>query len=249
MHFHLPKPLHGWREFAGEVGIIVFGVLIALGEIGRAASRENRRLSEETRASIKQELQTGLASLSFRRDAEPCIGRRLGEVRQLIDGWGRTGSFKTPRWIGAPPRLGVSLPRYDAASAAGRLALLSSDEQFRFGTVVTGLRTFQETQVAEASEWARLRELSAGPEALSATDRSVIRAALQEASMLDYNMRSGAGQFLALAADYGLRPDFAAFHARAKLTWKTGRFAPTVCSAIDTPPAVATANSVVPMPE
>ena len=31
MHFHLPKPLHGWREFAGEVGIIVLGVLIALG--------------------------------------------------------------------------------------------------------------------------------------------------------------------------------------------------------------------------
>lgn len=31
MHFHLPKPLHGWREFVGEVGIIVLGVLIALG--------------------------------------------------------------------------------------------------------------------------------------------------------------------------------------------------------------------------
>ena len=30
MHFHLPKPLHGWRELAGEVGIIVLGVLIAL---------------------------------------------------------------------------------------------------------------------------------------------------------------------------------------------------------------------------
>ena len=30
MHFHLPRPLHGWREFAGEVGIIVLGVLIAL---------------------------------------------------------------------------------------------------------------------------------------------------------------------------------------------------------------------------
>ena len=31
MHIHLPKPLHGWREFVGEVGIIVMGVLIALG--------------------------------------------------------------------------------------------------------------------------------------------------------------------------------------------------------------------------
>lgn len=30
MHFHLPKPLHGWRELLGEVGIIVIGVLIAL---------------------------------------------------------------------------------------------------------------------------------------------------------------------------------------------------------------------------
>ena len=56
--------------------------------------------------------------------------------------------------------------------------------------------------------------------------------------MLDYNMKSATGQFLALAAGYGLQPDFEAFHARAKLTWKTGRFAPTVCSAIDTSPAV-----------
>lgn len=30
MHFHLPKPQHGWREFIGEVGVIVLGVLIAL---------------------------------------------------------------------------------------------------------------------------------------------------------------------------------------------------------------------------
>lgn len=27
MDFHLPKPLHGWREFVGEVAIIVLGVL------------------------------------------------------------------------------------------------------------------------------------------------------------------------------------------------------------------------------
>ena len=31
MKLRIPKPLRGWREFAGEVGIIVLGVLIALG--------------------------------------------------------------------------------------------------------------------------------------------------------------------------------------------------------------------------
>ena len=30
MHIHLPKPLQGWREFLGEVGIIFIGVLLAL---------------------------------------------------------------------------------------------------------------------------------------------------------------------------------------------------------------------------
>ena len=30
MRFQLPQPLHGWRVFAGEVGVIVLGVLLAL---------------------------------------------------------------------------------------------------------------------------------------------------------------------------------------------------------------------------
>src|SRR3954452_18045178 len=28
MHFHLPKALHGWRELAKEISIIVVGVLL-----------------------------------------------------------------------------------------------------------------------------------------------------------------------------------------------------------------------------
>jgi hypothetical protein len=31
LHIHLPKPLHGWREFLGEVGIIFIGVMLAIG--------------------------------------------------------------------------------------------------------------------------------------------------------------------------------------------------------------------------
>ena len=49
MHVHLPKPLHGWREFAGEVGIIVLGVLIALAAealIERANWRQKVKLAD-----------------------------------------------------------------------------------------------------------------------------------------------------------------------------------------------------------
>src|SRR4051794_16645332 len=46
MHVHLPEPLHGRREFVGEVGIIVIGVLIALGaeQLPRRWSHRNPSL-------------------------------------------------------------------------------------------------------------------------------------------------------------------------------------------------------------
>jgi len=28
MQIQLPKPLHGWREFAGEVGVVLLGLLL-----------------------------------------------------------------------------------------------------------------------------------------------------------------------------------------------------------------------------
>ncbi|HWC55911.1 MAG TPA: hypothetical protein VG434_02960, partial [Sphingomicrobium sp.] len=55
MHFHLPKPLHGWREFAGEVGIIVVGVLIALG-------------AEQVVEEWRWHRQVGEANLAFRTE-------------------------------------------------------------------------------------------------------------------------------------------------------------------------------------
>ena len=60
MHFHLPKPLHGWREFVGEVGIIVIGVLIALAaeqivtnwHWRREVRETDRRLREDPRCAL-----------------------------------------------------------------------------------------------------------------------------------------------------------------------------------------------------
>jgi len=56
MHFHLPKPLHGWREFAGEVGIIVIGILIALGAEQVVEAWQWREKVEIARTAIRSEL-------------------------------------------------------------------------------------------------------------------------------------------------------------------------------------------------
>jgi hypothetical protein len=56
MHFHLPKPLHGWREFAAQVGIIVIGVLIALTFEQVAEAMRWRSAVIESEASMRKEL-------------------------------------------------------------------------------------------------------------------------------------------------------------------------------------------------
>ncbi len=56
MHFHLPKPLHGWREFLGEVGIIVLAVLIALGAEQLVEAAQWRQKVEIATTEIHSEI-------------------------------------------------------------------------------------------------------------------------------------------------------------------------------------------------
>lgn len=138
------RPAKGWRAFIGEVGIIVLGVLLALGAQQVAESVNQRREAAETRAALTNEVQETLAILELRNVAQPCIDRRLKELRAIVDQWGRTGSFKTPRWVSQATWMAFNTARFEAAQSAGRLALLSSEEQYRFGLVVGSLRNFRD---------------------------------------------------------------------------------------------------------
>ena len=85
MHFHLPKPLHGWREFAGEVGIIVIGVLIALGAEQLIETIHSRSEVAQFRSAVDVELSRDLAVYRYRIQQEPCVKRRLGELHNWLD--------------------------------------------------------------------------------------------------------------------------------------------------------------------
>ena len=71
MRFHLPKPLHGWREFAGEVGIIVLGVLIALGAEQLIETIRSRSEVAQFRSAVDHELASDLAAYRYRIEQEP----------------------------------------------------------------------------------------------------------------------------------------------------------------------------------
>jgi hypothetical protein len=101
MHFHLPKPLHGWREFAGEVGIIVLGVLIALAAdalIERTSWREKVRLAD---TNMRVEVERNRTNAAQYAILEPCADRVLDRMTaDLVNG--NTADLNKLHAIGEP---------------------------------------------------------------------------------------------------------------------------------------------------
>ena len=84
MHVHLPKPLHGWREFAGEVGIIVLGVLIALGAERLLEDWSWQQRSARAVAALKAELGTDYGDAAEMAIAAPCVDSQLAALEDRV---------------------------------------------------------------------------------------------------------------------------------------------------------------------
>ena len=85
MHFHLPKPLHGWRAFVGEVGLIVIGVLIALGAEQVAQEIQIRSNVHAFRKTIDHEIGMNVYAFDFRASQFGCDRQRLTELTKWLD--------------------------------------------------------------------------------------------------------------------------------------------------------------------
>lgn len=102
MHIHLPKPLHGWRAFAGEVGIIVVGVLIALAAEQLVEDWNWSHKVREARERLAPELGEDLGQAELFDRARPCTEHRLDELAQIVTDAQRTGRLPPLGTIGQP---------------------------------------------------------------------------------------------------------------------------------------------------
>jgi len=66
MRFAIPSPINGWRIFWGEVGIIVLGVLIALGAQQVVEAFNWRKEVAGFRDSVREEMNLDLGTYPYR---------------------------------------------------------------------------------------------------------------------------------------------------------------------------------------
>jgi len=84
MHVHLPKPLHGWRAFAGEVGIIVLGVLIALAANSLVDDWQWHRKANQATELLREEIADEYVEASEAAITAPCVDRQLLDLEARL---------------------------------------------------------------------------------------------------------------------------------------------------------------------
>jgi uncharacterized protein with GYD domain len=204
MHVHPPKPVHGWRAFLGEVGVIVVGILIALGLEQVVETVRHREQAAEAREAIEGEIAGNLRMMGLRARVQDCIDRRLDEIGALIVAPASTKALPRPLWIGRPQIWEIGEVRLTAATSAARTALLTADQQGDYGELYALARQFDAAQDVEQQAWARLRALEILPRVDDAS-RWALTEALQQARYANFMAKVSSVQSRRNAEEIGVK--------------------------------------------
>ena len=86
MEIHKPKPSHTLREFFGEVGVVILGIIIALAGEQALSSLESRHKMRVVTEEMRQEISGDDGPQSLERIAlSRCISNALDSIRRSIE--------------------------------------------------------------------------------------------------------------------------------------------------------------------
>lgn len=191
MHLHLPQPLHGWRAFVGEVGIIVLGVLIALGAEQLVESWHWRNEVAAERASLMEEANAMMGAIAVRNVQVPCVDQRLDEIHTILERHRRGEPLGLIRQIAHPTQLSATRGTWQIALAGQALTHMPHKEKLAFSDAFGGFDDWERAMQRERDVWLRLTPLNT-PDLLTEEDWSGIRSAYAQAVDINNVVRFGA---------------------------------------------------------
>lgn len=227
MHVHLPKPLHGWRAFVGEVGVIVLGVLIALGAEQIVESIHNRNIESQTRRDVRDEASIDLAFVLGRLGESSCVLNRIGQLSDFIE---RARMPMAAIWVGRPRNVPIFLERWKAVTSTARSSIFSPREQAQLDILYELYSDLKQDEAAEQQTWTDLKTLERLRGSINPQMRLFFLRAIESARHEDYEVR--------------VRAYFAIRTARALALVPNRKYGPrgeisSVCLPVTTSPAAA----------
>ena len=190
MDIHKPKPVHSWRELASEIGVIVIGILIAIGLEQTVEQIHWAHQVRQAHAELATDMAQSNRAFAFRAAADGCIARRIDRLEAVIEQVARHEPVaRIPQVI---PDIGNGL--YHAAwqtnQAAQTLAHFDERELNLYGNYYIQIENVQRFIDLEGRDWNQLRVLQGDPARLGPGDIASLRVAIQQVRFENYIIAS-----------------------------------------------------------
>ena len=186
MHFHLPKPLHGWREFTGEVGIIVIGVLIALGAEQLVETAHWRSEVGEARDALGYELADSVGQGFEREHIYKCVEQRLDFLAAIVDQAAGTGRLPPLASPGSPPFRTWLDATWQTTMAGQTASHFTRRDLNVYGDMYVFVQNLQQVGPRELTVWSRLDAIAGPGRPIATAEVQNLRNDIAEARMLNW---------------------------------------------------------------
>lgn len=207
----IPTPINGWRIFWGEVGIIVLGVLIALGAQQLVEAINWKREVAGFRDSIREEVNLDLGTYPYRARQKPCITARLDELQRWLDGWrdGRGEKLLGP--IGMTTSHVIRTNVWDSRDP-DTFAHMPRDEKLEISFLYSEFANNEVHRLDEREAWIQLASFD-GARLLDHQDQIRLQGLIFRARLRDHRIDDNYGRLIKRAEALGLHPKAAPFPA------------------------------------
>lgn len=168
MHFHVPKPLHGWRAFVGEVGIIVIGIVIALTLEAAVSGWEHQRTADHARADIREELSSNSEALRRMIGSQRQAVKRLEVLREFLSSAAKGKPALLPAGFSIPSEFeSMDTSAWESAVATQALSHMPSKQVDAIAQAYSGSRELNEFEQLAVKQSVEMSSISTVPGEMS----------------------------------------------------------------------------------
>jgi hypothetical protein len=190
MDIHKPKSVHNWRELAKEIGIIVIGVLIALGAEQAVDALHWMNQVDAGEAALKTAYVREVNNAALRASQHDCVAQRLAFLSQVVQHASGSGRLPPIAAIGHPPYVPWSIGAWEALVTSGTVSHLPRDAMIQYTTIEQRSAFLSGLSDREEAQWTVLDTMVGPGRRLSDVEAEQLRVTLAEAADSNRYMRA-----------------------------------------------------------
>jgi hypothetical protein len=204
MDTHKPKPAHGWRDLLKEIGIIVIGVVIALGAEQAVESLHWMYQVEAGEAALKEAFVREADNMALRKVQSDCITQRLSFLSQTVERASDSGQLPALGTIGHPPYTPWTIGAWDALVANDTVSHLPRKKMLGYIQIAQRTAVLSGMSDRENDQWTILDSMVGPGRRLSDVEAEQLRMTLAQAAESNRLMQRTSGRLWELVKATGL---------------------------------------------